>query len=167
MVSADYIVGLTDGEGCFYVNIQLKEKLKWGNTVVKTHFYIKLREDHLELLKKVKQAFGCGGIYFQKEKRSNHSPCYRFEISSQKNIHEMLIPFFEKNPLHGPKKKSFFYFKKIARLVLAKEHLTEKGLKKIRLLKERMNHGARPVREIRSPGGNAAKTLLDRNPPVR
>jgi len=156
MVSADYIVGLTDGEGCFYINIRPKDKLKWGNSVIETHFYIKLREDHLKLLTEVKQKFGCGAIYFQNEKRINHNSCYRFEINSQKDIHEILIPFFEKHPLHGPKKTSFFFFKKIARLVRDKEHLSEEGLNKIRLLKEKMNHGPRLVREIRSPGGNAA-----------
>lgn len=154
MVSADYIVGLTDGEGCFYINIRPKSKLRWGNSVVETHFYIKLREDHLKLLQEVRQAMGCGAIYFQKEKRANHNSCYRFEINSQKDIHETLIPFFEKYPLHGPKKRSFFFFKKAARLVRKKEHLTEEGLEKIRLLKEKVNHRTRPMREIRSSGGN-------------
>lgn len=155
MVSADYIVGLTDGEGCFYVNVRPRDKLRWGQAVVETHFYIKLREDHLQLLKEVKQALGCGAIYFQKEKRINHNSCYRFEINSQKDIHEVLIPFFEKHKLHGPKRRSFFFFKKIAKMVLTKEHLTEEGLNKIRLLKGKMNYRARPVRENRSPGGNA------------
>ncbi|MDO8452335.1 MAG: LAGLIDADG family homing endonuclease [bacterium] len=154
MVSADYIVGLTDGEGCFYINIRPKDKLKWGNSVVETHFYIKLREDHLSLLEEVKQRFGCGAIYFQKEKRVNHNSCYRFEINSQKDIHETLIPFFNKYLLHGPKKTSFFFFKKIAMLVKSKKHLSEEGLNNIRFLKEKMNHRARPMREIRSSGGN-------------
>jgi hypothetical protein len=44
MISADYIVGLTDGEGCFYVNLRDR---KPGKLILKieTHFYIKLRQE--------------------------------------------------------------------------------------------------------------------------
>ena len=151
MVSADYIVGLTDGEGCFYVNLRPDATPRSKQSAVETHFYLKLRDDHLDLLKEVKEAFGCGAIYYQKERRQNHSPCYRFGINSQKDVQEVLIPFFEEHPLRGPKQVSFLLFKQIAKMVFTKEHLTSEGLEKIRRLKLTMNHRARPVREIRSP----------------
>ena len=153
MVSADYIVGLTDGEGCFYVNVRDRNS-RW-TPKVETHFYIKLREDNKELLEKVKASFGCGAVYFQKENRLNHSHCYRFEINSQRDINGVLVPFFDKHPLQGPKKKDFELFRKIVILVREGKHKTDRGLTKIRNLKLQMNHWARPVREIRSPGGNA------------
>jgi hypothetical protein len=156
MISADYIVGLTDGEGCFYVNIRPPDKrYQRSKTAIETHFYIKLKENDLPLLNKIKNYFRCGAVYFQKEKRENHSACYRFEINSQKNIHEVLIPFFDKYPLKSEKKKNYYIFRKIALMVKNGLHKEVKGLRKILLLKSQMNSGARLVREIRLPSGNA------------
>ncbi|HBL52002.1 MAG: hypothetical protein A2694_04495 [Candidatus Blackburnbacteria bacterium RIFCSPHIGHO2_01_FULL_40_17] len=168
MLSPDYIVGLTDGEGCFYVGIRPPDKrYSRSKHGVMTHFYIKMREDELSLLKKVEEFFGCGAVYHQKEKRRNHSQCYRYEINSQEDIRKVLIPFFDAHHLQSVKVENYKIFRKIALLVRDKRHNNKRGLKLVLQLKSRMNLGSRPVREIRSPGGNATKTLLDRNPPVR
>lgn len=153
MVSADYIVGLTDGEGCFYVNVRDRNS-RWSPKV-ETHFYIKLREDNLKLLEEVKTSFGCGAVYFQKENRPNHSCCYRFEINSKRDINEVLVPFFEKHQLHSPKKKDFELFRQIVRKVQEGKHKTTDGLDEIRSLRMQMNGWARRMREIRTSGGNA------------
>jgi len=153
ILSPDYLVGLTDGEGCFYVNIR-RPRSRTQYRPVELHFYIKLKGDHLDLLQKVKKAFGCGAVYRQAESRDNHSECYRFEINSQKDIGETLIPFFDKNRLQGPKRRDYELFRKVASMVLRGRH-KDKGLKKISELKRKMNLGARRVWKIRLLGGNA------------
>lgn len=156
MITADYIVGLTDGEGCFYVNVRpLDKRYQGSKTGIETHFYIKLREDDVSLLREIRNYFRCGAVYYQKEKRKNHSACYRFGISSQKDIHEILIPFFDKHQLRSEKKKNYLIFRKIAKMVKEGLHREDISLKEILLLKSQMNSGARSVREIRSPSGNA------------
>lgn len=156
MINADYIVGLTDGEGCFYVDVRPPDKkYRRVKTGIETHFYIKLREDDYSLLKEVQNYFKCGGVYFQREKRVNHSACYRFEISSQDDIHDVLIPFFDKHQLQSKKKKNYLIFRKIAKMVRDGQHREEKGLEQILRLKSQMNSGTRSVRKIRSPSGNA------------
>jgi hypothetical protein len=147
MISSNYVVGLTDGEGCFYVNIRLPDKrYSRSRHGVATHFYLKMKEEELKLLKKVKEFFQCGAIYFQKDKRKNHTSCYRFEINSQKDIHGVLIPFFDRYPLQSSKKRDYLIFREIALLVKEKKHRQKRGLKKIVKLKSQMNLGARPVR---------------------
>lgn len=156
MISADYIVGLTDGEGCFYVNVRPPDRrYQRSKTGIETHFYIKLREDDRSVLEKIKNYFKCGAVYFQKEKRQNHAQCYRFEVHSQKDVHEVLIPFFDEHCLQSEKRKNYLIFRKIAMMVKDDLHRRDEGLKKILQLKSRMNSGARSVREIRSPSGNA------------
>jgi hypothetical protein len=155
MVSADYIVGLTDGEGCFYVNISQDKRYPNSRPKVETHFYIKLHEEDLPLLQEVRESLRGGFIYLQKEKRPNHSQCYRFEINSQRDIHGIILPFFRKHPLQSKKQKDFEIFKEIAMMVKEKKHLESVSLEKIRQLKSVMNHGARRMREIRLSGGNA------------
>ena len=102
-----------------------------------------------------KNFFRCGAVYFQKEKRKNHSPCYRFEINSHKDIQEVLIPFFDKHSLRSKKKKNYLIFRKIAMIIRDGNYKEGVMLEKILKLKSQMNSGARSVREIRSPSGNA------------
>ncbi|MFH1407855.1 MAG: LAGLIDADG family homing endonuclease [Patescibacteria group bacterium] len=153
-ISADYVIGLVDGEGCFYVNVRKAAHKKWRPRV-QAHLYIKLKQEDFPLLKEVNTFFGCGKVYYQKETRSNHTPCFRFEVNSHKDLIRVVVPFFETHPLQSSKDTDFLIFKDIVRLIETKEHLTEEGLEKIRNLKKQMNLGARRVREIRSHGGNA------------
>ena len=40
MISADYVVGLTDGEGCFYVDVRPPDKrYQRAKTGIETQFY--------------------------------------------------------------------------------------------------------------------------------
>ncbi len=138
-VSSEYIVGLTDGEGCFHVNMNNMPAYRSG-VRVQMHFHVKMQEQDRSLLEKVKNTLRCGEVYPQKEVRSNHCQCYRYTVYSQQDISTKIIPFFLKHRLQSASKnKSFKTFCKIARLVERREHLTKKGIEKIRLLKRQMN----------------------------
>lgn len=141
MLSKDYIIGLTDGEGSFTAYLRPPDK-KYGakNYRIECHYYIKLRKEELGLLKEVKRFFNCGRISFQKDKRENHSDCYRFEISDLESIKKKVIPLFKKNaPKSFSRKKDFNLFLKIIGLVDKKSHQTAKGLKEIIRLKSQMH----------------------------
>jgi len=139
IVSNEYIVGLTDGEGCFYVNIRKSSLYRMGFNV-QLHFHIKMQEKDKSLLEKVKNTLKCGSVYFQKEQRLNHCQCYRYSVSSHSDVLKILIPFFRQYPLQSfSKQKNFELFCKVAKLVQSKAHLTKDGLEKIRKLKAEMN----------------------------
>ena len=95
MLSADYIVGLTDGEGSFSVFLNPPNK-KHGSVHyrVQCRYYIKMREDDLPLLKKVQKFWGCGKNYFQKKYKKNQSDNYRFEIFNYQQLKDIVVPFF-------------------------------------------------------------------------
>jgi translation initiation factor IF-1 len=142
MIDANYVVGLSDGEGCFYVVLTERDAKKHPRAHVhaKSHFYIKLREDDKIILEEIKRFFGYGFIYFQKENRKNHSPCYRFEVNSNGDKVK-LIDFFQKHPLHSPKKKrDFEIFAQITKMIINREHFRLEGKEKIRQLKASMHH---------------------------
>lgn len=139
IVSADYIVGITDGEGCFYVNINQSTAYKAGWRV-QLHFHLKLQATDREILEKICATLDCGGVYLQKEKRLNHAQCYRYSVSAWRDIETKLIPFFKKHPLHtASKSKNFAIFCQIANLVSQGEHLNGNGIEMIRTLKHSMN----------------------------
>lgn len=141
-LSSDYIVGLTDGEGCFYVETRAPDGAYKSNRV-EMHFFIKLREDELPLLNKVQEFFECGGVYYQKEYRVNQRCCYRFGVTSQEDLHTKILPFFDKYPLQSQKLKNYLLFRQIALMVKNKEHKSSEGFVRIRQLKSQMNTGAR------------------------
>ena len=138
-IDVGYIVGLTDGEGCFFVNTSKSSAYRSG-WQVQTHFHIKLRAEDQEVLWKIRDTLQCGNVYFQKEQRKNHTQCYRYTVSAKRDILEKIIPFFTSHPLQTvSKQKSFNAFCEIATLIEKGEHLTEKGVGKIRVLKQTMN----------------------------
>lgn len=141
-VSPDYIVGLTDGEGCFYSYIRPPYN-KEGGARVQLAFHIKMRAKEKKLLLKVKNSLECGNVYFQAEKRINHVQCYRYTASSHKDILTKIIPFFRKYHLQSAKIEDFQIFCKIAKIVKRKGHLNQEGIKEIRRLKSQMNRRAR------------------------
>ena len=140
VLSADYIVGLTDGEGSFCVYL-LSPKKEHGsvNYRVQCRYYIKMREGDLPLLEKVQKFWGCGKIYFQREYRKNQRDNYRFEIFDYQLLKNVVVPFFKKYPLESKRIKDFELFCRILDLALAKAHHTEKGLRKIAELKSKMH----------------------------
>lgn len=140
IVSSDYIVGLTDGEGCFYVN-RSNMKAYTSGVRIQLHFHLKLREGDKAVLEKIRATLGCGAVYFQNERRRNHTKCYRYTVSSQRDILGKVIPFFKKHGLQtASKQRSFRLFYKIASLIQKKKHLTRKGVREIIALKKAMNN---------------------------
>ena len=104
------------------------------------HFHLKMQERDRDLLEKVKNTIGCGAVYFQKERRANHCQCYRYTVSAERDIQEIVIPFFKQHPLQSASKSaSFEIFCAIASLVKKGKHLTAEGIEKIREFKSRMN----------------------------
>lgn len=143
MLSPDYILGLTDGEGSFNIFLHPPHKsTKYYR--VEFHYYIKLREDELPLLEKVKRFFNCGQIYLQKDKRKNHKNCYRYEVSSLRDLGSIIIPFFKENKLQStPRKNDFYLFCKIFTMVVSgnkkEKHITDERIKKIKEIKMKMH----------------------------
>lgn len=99
MLKPDYVVGLVDGEGSFTVYIRnpdLKKNVK-RRVKAEPRFYIKLIEKDKNILHKLKNFFGCGNVYFQRDKRKNHQNCYRYEVTNREDLEKIIIPFFKKH----------------------------------------------------------------------
>jgi len=62
-----------------------------------------------------------------------------FVVTSFKDVNDIIIPFFTKYPLQSIKKLDFEDFCKCAELMKNKAHLTEQGIKNLRIIKAKMN----------------------------
>jgi hypothetical protein len=108
-LNPDYIVGLVDGEGSFTVYVRdPKLPSKTRRVTVEPKFYIKLIEKDRKILDNLKQYFGCGSVYFQKDSRPNHQNCYRYEVYNRDDLIKIIIPFFKKHQLKFVSKRYDF-----------------------------------------------------------
>jgi len=141
-LTSDYIVGLVDGEGSFtvYIRDYGKEKKVIRRAIAEPKFYIKLIEKDKNVLYKLKEFFGCGSVYFQKDTRPNHQNCYRYEVYNRNDLTKIIIPFFQKNKLKfNSKKNDFEKFCMLMGMINRNKHRTENGLRKMFALKQTMH----------------------------
>ena len=141
-LSPEYVVGLVDGEGSFtiYVRNPDAEKTVARRVVVEPKFYIKLVERDKEVLYALRDFFGCGSVYFQKDNRPNHQHCYRYEVFRWEELQTIIIPFFKQNKLKFASKRHDFELFCTMMILLKKGcHRTEKGLRELFELKQHMH----------------------------
>ena len=131
IISPNWISGFTSGEGCFKVRISESVSHLTGYQI-QLKFQITQQNRDKKLMEKLISYLGCGYI-------SERGDIVDFHVTKFVDIINKIIPFFEKYPILGIKSENFKDFCKVAELMKNKEHLTEKGLEKIRLIKSNMN----------------------------
>jgi len=133
-----WIVGFTDGEGCFSVSIFRNATTKAGWQVF-PEFVITQGMKSLSALKLLESFFGCGRVFVNKRYDNHHEHIYRYCVRSVEDLHGKIIPFFRKHPLQTAKQNDFELFVQIIELLIKKEHLKESGMKKIAQMIQKMN----------------------------
>ena len=131
-----YIIGFVDGEGSFNISFRKREdyNMPWKISLC---FNVSQKETTILLL--IKKYLKCGTL----RERKNDGVWY-YEVNNFTSIINNVIPFFLKYQFLSRKKKNDFkVFTDIAYLVKNKEHLTSEGIKKILLLRNKMNNGGK------------------------
>lgn len=132
-----YLAGFIDGEGSFNVSVSKHTTTKSRRDIY-TAFSIELRGDDRKLLERIQKTIGCGGIYRYDYPKYKWGPHYKYKIGSAKDLAEKLFPLLDKYPLQAKKKEVYKIFRKIIIMKNRKEHLTDKGFKKILDLRDQM-----------------------------
>ena len=131
-IDPNWVAGFTDGEGTFYVGINKNAEMTVGFQVL-PEFCIVQHEKDIQLLYRLKKFFGCGVV------RKNHDTRYELRVRKLEHLTEIIIPFFEKYPLHTQKKFDFFSFRKIILQIKRGNHLNKNGILKILDIAKTMN----------------------------
>lgn len=130
-ITSEWLVGFTDAEGCFFVNVRLNRSKKgyWVTLVLhniqEIYFYLLIIE------------FLSFGILVDEKSRN----VVRIRTENFKIISEYVIPFFTNYPLESSKLLNFQDFCKICDLIKEKVHLTKEGIAKLKKIKSGMNTG--------------------------
>lgn len=119
------------GEGCFYINIKQSPASKLGEAV-QLKFQITQHTRDVLLMESLAKILDCGKVYSSRE-------TIDFVVIKFSDIKEKIIPLFDKYPIQGVKSKDFEDFKKVAKLMQSKSHLTREGLDQIKKIKAGMN----------------------------
>jgi hypothetical protein len=139
-LTPDYVLGLVDGEGYFSVTARIEDRKTYKSHNVSLVFGIKLSTKDGEILKSVKEYFGCGNRYYREDLREKFCDCLEYQVRSHRDMMGKIIPFFRKHHLRfSSKKKAFSYLCEIADMIVKREHLSEEGIKKAQRLAKLMH----------------------------
>jgi hypothetical protein len=136
-LSADWVVGFVDGEGCFHVSINRHLEMTVGFQVLPEFVVVQHQRDR-QILMAIKRFFGFGVV------RSNHGDrlCYRVrELESLGKV----CDFFLQHPLKTKKAVDFLKFRDVVRLITLGRHLAKDGLLEIISIAMEMNTTNRPA----------------------
>jgi hypothetical protein len=122
-----WVAGFTDAEGCFFVKAP---RIKSRNVIL--GYQVTQHSRDALLIKKLITFFNCGRLELSKS-------AIVFLVTRLSDITGIIIPFFEKYSIIGSKVKDFEDWKKIAKLMTSKSHLTKEGLEEINKIKSGMN----------------------------
>ena len=133
-LSAEWITGFVDGEGCFHVGINAHPEMSAGFQVL-PEFTIVQHERDVQLLHAIKGYFGCGVV------RKNHGDRMAFRVRSKEHLMERIVPFVTQHPLKTKKHLDFLKFRRVLLKMEAGDHLTAEGVEEIRRIAAQMNRG--------------------------
>lgn len=153
LVSADWIVGFTDGEGCFSIGFYkqpdiLDPKRPFGRRKgyragyqVAAEYTVMQGERSKSILKQFLRFFGVGSIYINRRYDNHKGHLYRYTVSRRADLKNVIIPFFQKHPLKTAKRKDFERFVRCVELMEEGVHKTKAGVARIARITQKMNHG--------------------------
>ncbi len=151
-LDASWIVGFTDGEGCFHISLNRIPKMSLGWQVL-PEFRIVQHEKDESVLFQIKEYFKFGDVKINR--KDHHRTRKEFRVRGLENLNK-IVKFFEENKLKTSKKKDFEIFAKVIQLMNNKEHLNKKGLDKIAKLISEMN------RKLKSKYLESSETICQR-----
>lgn len=115
-----WVVGFTDGEGCFNLDVHVKKDMRWG-LQMQPEFTVVQHERDKQLLEDLKTKFQCGSVGVNR--KDDTSTRYHYRVKSVRDLTKTINPFFEKNELRTQKKDEFEIFKEICSLMKDGYHL--------------------------------------------
>lgn len=133
-----WIVGFTDGEGCFSITITKNKTMRYG-WQVQPEFVVTQSQGSLSALEALKSFFGCGNIFVNRRYDNHNENLYRYCVRSFRDLTKIIIPFFKENQLRTAKRLSFEKFTKVIDLMSQREHLSQEGLIKIAQVVQKLN----------------------------
>lgn len=128
-----YVTGFTDGDAVFLINIRPKTKLKTKYSI-ELAFKITLHSKDKALVENLRNYFEVGTV------TTRTDGYIQYWVGSIIDL-ETIVKHFDSYPLITQKWADYQLFRQVFELIKCKEHLTNRGLKKIVSIKAVLNNG--------------------------
>lgn len=139
-----WIVGFTDGEGCFSLSIIRNSTTKLGWQVM-PEFILTQGEKSKASLELVRNFFGCGKIFVNRRHDNHKENLFRYCVRRLSDLDQMIIPFFKEYPLQTAKADSFqVWSEAISMMIHEKKHLDIAGIESLAYMSFKINKQKRP-----------------------
>jgi hypothetical protein len=129
----NWLVGFVEGEGCFFVDIRKSNRYGVGSQV-QLKFSTGQHTRDIKLMNSLINFLDCGRLAIHSK-----NPVVEYVVTKLSDIDKIIIPLFDKYPLHGTKALNYKDFCKVSDLIKNKAHLTASGLDQIGQIKAGMN----------------------------
>ena len=155
-----WVVGFTDGEGCFSVSIHRNDLARrTGGWHIQPTFQVSQHKDHQVVLYSLQSFFGCGKV----RDKGRGSSVEVFVVHSTIQLLERIIPFFEANELRI-KRDDFEKFADIVRSIRTREHHRPEEFDRLVGLAYSMNargkQRKRPIEELLLGSSETVREVL-------
>jgi len=138
-ISPEWLLGFTEAEGTFAIDINDAKDMKLGKKV-QLSFIITQHLLDEQLLHDINQQFFYGKGYVENSRDAN-SKVKRLRIRDFQTIINVVIPFYDANMFYSRKKHDYTDWRTVAFMMQKKQHLTAEGLVKIMEIEQLMNRG--------------------------
>ena len=138
LFTTGWLVGFVDGEGCFSAPIFRNGKTSLG-WQVQPSFCVVQGSSSRSVLDDMVAFFGCGKVYINRRHDNHREHLHRFYVSRFRDLRDVVVPFFQANPLRTSKRDNFDKFAQIIELMAQRRHLTVPGLVEIAEIAATMN----------------------------
>jgi hypothetical protein len=144
-ISADWVVGFVDGEGCFSIGF-VKQPDRAGRRGYRTgyqvsHSFVVVQGARSKrCLEELKEFFGVGNVSINRRYDNHKEHLWRYIVSARRDLLEVVIPFFREHRLRSSKRGDFEKFAHCVELCATGRHRTVAGVIEIAETVETMNH---------------------------
>jgi len=139
-----WIVGFTDGEGCFTLSIIRNSTTKLGWQVM-PEFILTQGEKSISSLELVRDYFGCGRIFVNRRHDNHKENLYRYCVRRLSDLDQVIIPFFKKNRLKTHKADSFdIWSRAVKMMIIDRTHLNLEGIETLAKMSWKINNQKKP-----------------------
>lgn len=125
-----FLAGFADSDGNFSINLLKSNTHSTGVNVTLT---FRIKQKNIEIINIIKNTFGGSISYFKTKDIS----CYS---STSFKVLPLFVQYFDKYNLQSTKFINYIKWKKAAKIVQMREHLTKDGIEKLIRIKNTMNN---------------------------
>jgi len=144
LIKLGWVIGFVDGEGCFSIGLvrqperASRKGYKTGYQVFH-EFAVTQGAKSVGCLYELHEFFGGGQVLINRRYDNHKEHLHRYVVRKRLDLLEVVIPFFQRHPLHSSKQNDFEKFAQCVKMVDSKHHLTRDGLIEIVEIVETMN----------------------------